>query len=363
MLRYGVRFDQGAARRRGRRRRRAGPPAVAPERQQRDRLRDAALPCPGRTRSPTPTSTPVAGADARRRRGRLVRRGRLPEVHPLDRVRRRPALHRCPRPRQPGAGRRCLAEARHGIDWLDKMWDSTDQVLYLQVGVGSGNSAGTFRGDHDGWRLPQADDGNTATEGPVRLAPSGVPRRGARPADQPEPRRPGRRRRSPLRHKQMRRRIRRARSTSTTQATSLYAMAQTTGLRGRLTTALPFAFYPESSWHDDMELGATEIARAAAGARHRRRAALPAGRRPLGEGLPARTTRAATPSTSTTPPRSPHTDLIRTMGAGIARRHQGAVARRPAAPAQRRAAALGRTIRSLPVSTTPSSTSTRTRSG
>ena len=49
-------------------------------------------------------------------------------------------------------------EARHGLDWLEKMWDSNDQMLYIQVGIGSGNRAGTFHGDHDKWRLPQADD-------------------------------------------------------------------------------------------------------------------------------------------------------------------------------------------------------------
>ena len=30
------------------------------------------------------------------------------------------------------------------------------KTLLLQVGIGSGNTAGTFSGDHDGWRLPQA---------------------------------------------------------------------------------------------------------------------------------------------------------------------------------------------------------------
>ena len=53
------------------------------------------------------------------------------------------------------------AEARHGVDWLDKMWDQHTKTLYLQVGIGSGNEAGTFLGDHDLWRLPQADDHDT----------------------------------------------------------------------------------------------------------------------------------------------------------------------------------------------------------
>ena len=54
-----------------------------------------------------------------------------------------------------------LAEARHGLAWLDKMWDEQSGTLHIQVGIGSGNKQGTFAGDHDLWRLPQADDHDT----------------------------------------------------------------------------------------------------------------------------------------------------------------------------------------------------------
>ncbi|HTD57378.1 MAG TPA: glycoside hydrolase family 9 protein [Solirubrobacteraceae bacterium] len=57
-----------------------------------------------------------------------------------------------------------LAEARHGIDWLLKMWDQNRRVLYFQVGIGDGNG-GSILGDHDLWRLPQADDGSRAKPG------------------------------------------------------------------------------------------------------------------------------------------------------------------------------------------------------
>ncbi|MGA8247000.1 MAG: glycoside hydrolase family 9 protein, partial [Nocardioides sp.] len=60
------------------------------------------------------------------------------------------------------APRALTAEARHGLHWLEKMWDARSRTLYLQVGIGSGNRAGTFRGDHDLWRLPQADDHDRA---------------------------------------------------------------------------------------------------------------------------------------------------------------------------------------------------------
>src|SRR6201999_931081 len=46
-------------------------------------------------------------------------------------------------------------------------------------------------------------------------------------------------------------------------ARSLYPRAATARPPRPLVTALPHAFYPESSWRDDMELGAAEIALAA----------------------------------------------------------------------------------------------------
>ena len=48
------------------------------------------------------------------------------------------------------------AEARFGTDWLLRMWDDSSQTLYYQVGIGEGNAKTV--GDHDIWRLPQADD-------------------------------------------------------------------------------------------------------------------------------------------------------------------------------------------------------------
>ena len=64
--------------------------------------------------------------------------------------------------RDGGPEPRTTAEARHGLDWLAKMWDPRTKTLYLQVGIGSGNAKGTFVGDHDTWRLPERDDTDTA---------------------------------------------------------------------------------------------------------------------------------------------------------------------------------------------------------
>ena len=57
-----------------------------------------------------------------------------------------------------------LGEARYGTDWLLKMWDQSRRVLYFQVGIGDGNGA-SILGDHDLWRLPQADDASRAKPG------------------------------------------------------------------------------------------------------------------------------------------------------------------------------------------------------
>src|SRR5262249_18713099 len=64
------------------------------------------------------------------------------------------------KPNQLGAGTgspaNFTAEVQFGLDWLQHMWDDTTKTLYYQVGIGEGN-AKTI-GDHDIWRLPQADD-------------------------------------------------------------------------------------------------------------------------------------------------------------------------------------------------------------
>ena len=151
-------------------------------------------------------------------------------------------------------------EARYGVDWLGKAWDQRTLTLHLQVGIGSGNEAGTFTGDHDLWRLPASDDRDrdpadryAAAHRPVFDA--AAPGRPISPnlagrvsaafalAAQQDAARDPRRARAELR-----------------AATSLYARAAVAAPPEPLVTALPNAFYPEDTWHDDMELGATEIA-------------------------------------------------------------------------------------------------------
>lgn len=160
-----------------------------------------------------------------------------------------------------GADRRLVGEAEHGLGWLDKMWDEQSRTLYIQVGIGAGNAEGTFVGDHDIWRLPEQDDGDTApTHEFLRNRPVF---RAAAPGEPISPNLAGRTaaafaiaaqveaRRAPARAKQY-----------LDTAAQIYAQAQTENV-GQLVTSLPFAFYPESVWRDDLELGGAELALAA----------------------------------------------------------------------------------------------------
>ena len=174
----------------------------------------------------------------------------------------------------PAGAEKTAAEARHGLDWLGKMWDDSSSTLYVQVGIGVGDTddgSGKVRSDHDVWRLPEADDAMRVRPGdpdytikhrPVfRAAPPGEPispnlagRVAAAFAlaaqldaeDDPE----------------------RARA-ELEKAAKIYGLADTSP-KGQLVTAFPHGFYPESSWEDDMEFGAAELALAGAALGDRR---------------------------------------------------------------------------------------------
>ena len=153
-----------------------------------------------------------------------------------------------------------LPEARFGLEWLRKAWDPAQGVLYLQVGIGSGNEAGTFNGDHDVWRLPEVDDGLTgsvnrylrnrpafrANDPGTPLPPNLAGRVSAAfalAAQLDAATNPGR-----------------ARDELATAA-NVYRDAKKKNVTDSdVVTALPHAFYPESSWRDDLELATAELA-------------------------------------------------------------------------------------------------------
>ena len=151
-------------------------------------------------------------------------------------------------------------EARFGQDWLDRAWDPKTGTLYLQVGIGSGNTAGTFNGDHDLWRLPEDDDALAGRENRylrsrpafrandpgTRLPPNLAGRMAAAFALAAQVDAAG----DPARaHREL------------ATAASIFRRAKTAKVtEADVVTALPHAFYPESSWRDDLEWGAAELA-------------------------------------------------------------------------------------------------------
>ena len=155
------------------------------------------------------------------------------------------------------------AEAHYGETWLNKAWNQNTKTLVLQVGIGSGNSAGTFFGDHDLWRLPQKDDGDTATAD--RYAAAHRPAfLAASPGAKISPNIAGRVAAAFALAAQVDATANPKQAAAEYQAAaSVYAQADTTAPPSPLTTALPNAYYPESIWHDAMELGGTELALAA----------------------------------------------------------------------------------------------------
>jgi endoglucanase len=154
-------------------------------------------------------------------------------------------------------------ETRFGLRWLGKAWDQRRHVMYIQVGIGSGNKAGIFNGDHDVWRLPERDDHLTGA--PNRYLTSRPAFRANAPGQPVPPNLAGRVAAAYALAAQIDAQANPSLARAElTQAAGVFAAAKTTGVRPRdVVTALPHAFYPESSWRDDLELGGAELALAA----------------------------------------------------------------------------------------------------
>jgi len=151
------------------------------------------------------------------------------------------------------------AEARFGSDWLLRMWDPARRVLYYQVGIGDGNGR-RILGDHDLWRLPQADDRRRTRAGGPAFYETYRPVFAAN-----EPGRPI----SPNLAGRTAAALALAAQTwagwdpayavrCLSAAQALYDQANTHP-RGRLLTTSPYAYYDERAWQDDMALGADEL--------------------------------------------------------------------------------------------------------
>ncbi len=163
-------------------------------------------------------------------------------------------------PDQLGAGSTAsdfTAEAHFGTDWLLKMWDDASSTLYYQVGIGSGNDQ--TAGDHDIWRLPQEDDTYGGTDPFYRYIRDRPVFRAGAPGSLISPNLAGRLAAAFAECFQVFRAVDPAYARRCLLAGEhVFALANPAP-RGRLLTVIPFDFYGESEWRDDMELGATEL--------------------------------------------------------------------------------------------------------
>jgi endoglucanase len=154
-------------------------------------------------------------------------------------------------------------EAEFGLQWVTKLWNPQQRVLYMQVGIGNGNASNTIQGDYNFWFLPQDEDS-------LDVAPGGNPGpsayyvkyrpvfEAAPPGHPASPNLAGRYAADYALGAQLAGRgAVGARLLSL--ARSVYADAKTTDV-GQLVTAYPYDYYPGTEWKSDMLWGAAEIA-------------------------------------------------------------------------------------------------------
>ena len=155
------------------------------------------------------------------------------------------------------SGANFTAEAKFGLDWLQHMWDDTTQTLYYQVGIGTGNSKAI--GDHDIWRLPQADDNYGGTNSLYRYIRNRPVFRAAPAGSLISPNLAGRLAADFGLCYQI---FKPSNATYANQcllsAEHIFDLAKTNP-SGNLLTVAPYSFYPETEWRDDLEFGATEL--------------------------------------------------------------------------------------------------------
>ncbi len=149
-------------------------------------------------------------------------------------------------------------EARFGVEWLLRMWNEETRTLYYQVGIGAGNA--DTAGDHDIWRLPQEDDQYGGEDPRFRFIRHRPVFRAGPPGSPLSPNLAGRDAAAFALCFQVFERTRPELASRCLLAGEHIFELADTDPRGRLLTAIPFGFYPESEWRDDLELGATELA-------------------------------------------------------------------------------------------------------
>jgi endoglucanase len=150
-------------------------------------------------------------------------------------------------------------EAEFGLDWLMEMWDQHTKTLYYQVGIGAGNTSGTILSDHDIWRLPQEDDAYGGTDPAYRYIRNRPVFEAAPAGSKISPNLAGRLAADfGLCYQVFRTGDRPLADECLEDGETVFALARTTDV-GQLLTTIPYGFYPEVNWQDDLELGATEL--------------------------------------------------------------------------------------------------------
>jgi endoglucanase len=163
-------------------------------------------------------------------------------------------------PGQMGAGSATsdfTAEAKFGTDWLLRMWDDETRTFYYQVGIGTGNASTV--GDHDIWRLPQADDTFGGTDPRYRYIRNRPVFRAGPPGSPISPNLAGRSAAAFGLCFQLFKTSDPAFANRCLLAGQHIFDLADTAPKGDLTTYIPFSFYPETEWRSDLELGATEL--------------------------------------------------------------------------------------------------------
>ena len=154
-------------------------------------------------------------------------------------------------------------EAEFGLQWITKLWNPRQRVLYMQVGIGNGNASNTIQGDYNFWFLPQQEDrlnvSRGGNPGPSAYYVKYRPVFAAAPPGKPvDPDFAGRYAADFALGAQLAGPGADG-SRLLSLARSVYADAKTTGV-GQLLTTYPHDFYPGTEWRSDMLWGAAEIA-------------------------------------------------------------------------------------------------------
>jgi endoglucanase len=148
------------------------------------------------------------------------------------------------------------AEAKFGMDWLLRMWDDPTRTFYYQVGIGTGNAKTV--GDHDLWRLPQADDSFGGTDPAYRYIRNRPVFRAAAPRSPISPNLAGRDAAVFGLCYQLFKTSDPAFADRCIHAgVHIFDLADTNPKQ--LITYVPYSFYPETEWRSDLELGAAEL--------------------------------------------------------------------------------------------------------